>query len=306
MPALNQHDPTSITVAEIQSLTSPDVLALSRLRREGEPGHGETSSDLLDSLRRLVSGGGRAWVVRRGQSLAGYASVMPVPGLPGLYELDGFIAPAQRRQGVASAFLQTIIERLAGSDVSQLSYPVSSTETPAARFLLKNGFCAEHEEQLLVLDELSALPAVDPGPGLSLSTLACSQAIAHFRRLYEASFAGLAWFQPYEDDQEVARELADAGDLLFLADGDQPIGFLWLRWPDVQLAEIEPVGLLPAYRGRGLGRWLVVAGLRQAAQQGAGRVQTGLWRTNAVAWKLYRQLGFRPAGTTIYLAYDLT
>lgn len=305
MPAAHQHDLSAITVEEVQSLSHPEAMALSRLWREAEPERGQTADNLALAVRLQLNHGGREWIMRRGQSLAGFASLMPVPGLPGLYVLDGFIALAQWRQGLGSAFLHAVVERLAGGSVRQLSYPVPTLDAPAARFLLKNGFTVEHEERRLVLQDLSTMPAVDLGPGFSLRTMARSQAIAQFRRLYQASFAGLAWYQPYEDDQEVAWDLQEAGDLLFLVDGDQPIGFLWLRWPEVQLAEIEPVGLLPAYRGQGLGRQLLLAGLRQAAQQGAGQVQVGLWRTNAVAWALYRQLGFRPASTTIYLAYDL-
>lgn len=298
-------DDATTSVREIRGPAGPESQALARLDRDTEPGGEEAAIDFVEEVGRLVSGGGRAWIMSRGQAIAGYASIMPAPGLPGLYDLDGFIAPAYRRRGLASHLLATVVERLAGGPVRQLSYPSPNVESPAARFLLKNGFFIEHEERRLVLDDLSSLPAVDLERGFSLLTLARRQAIVHFRQLYQASFSGLAWYQPYEDDREVARDLEDAGDLLFLARGRRPIGFLWLRWLDLGSAEIEPVGLLPAYRGRGLGRQLVLAGLRRAAGQGAERVWVGAWLSNTVALALYRQLGFRTAESKLYLAYDL-
>lgn len=311
MPGLDQNggaskgEDAAITVREIRRLVGQEAQALARLGRDAGPDASEAAGGIVGEVRRLVNGGGRAWIMDRDRTIVGYASIMPAPGLPGLYELDGYIAPAYRRQGLASHLLTTIVDRLADSPVRQLSYPAPDAQAPAAHFLMKNGFFVEHEEQRLVLDDLSALPAIELDRGFSLLTLARRQAVARFRQLYEASFGGLAWYQPYEDDREVARDLADAGDLLFLADGRRPVGFLWLRWPELASAEIEPVGLLPAYRGRGLGRQLVLVGLRRAAQQGADRVSVVAWRTNLAALTLYRQLGFRPAESKLYLAYDL-
>lgn len=296
---------SSIEIREIRGLDRAEAFILSRMRPELVPGDQATAERVMNDLDRLVRSGGRAWIARRRQMVAGFASIMPAPGLPRLYELEGFIGPAYRRQGLGSKLLQAIVKQLAGSAVKQIFYAAPSSESPAAWFLLKNGFFVEHEEQLMVLDDLTALPEAVFDNGFSLTTFAQPQAIAHFRRLYEASFRGLAWYQPYEEDREVAQELADGGDLLFLADGGRPVGFLWLRWPDLASAEIEPVGLLPGYRGRGLGRLLMQAGLRRAASQGADRVVVSAWRANAAALALYAGLGFRAVNSNVYLAYDL-
>ncbi len=295
----------SLTVSEISGLATREAQALAQMRGQTDRGDQETAGAVQEEVQRLINSAGRAWILRQGQAVAGYASIMPAPGLPGLYELDGMIAPAQRRRGLASFLLATLVERLADSGVSQLFYAAPNAATPAARFLLENGFFVEHEERRLVLTDLSALPAADLDRPFSLLTFGRRQAIAHFRQLYQDSFAGLAWYQPYVDDREVAREMDDPGDLLFLAEGRRPVGFLWLRWPDLRSAEIEPVGLLPAYQGRGLGRQLMLAGLERAAQQGAEQVWVGAWRRNTPAMTLYRNLGFRPIEGKLFLAYDL-
>jgi mycothiol synthase len=305
MKPANEGHQSRITVRQIQRLTHSDALALARIRREVDPDDAGIVNRSMTDMDRLVSRGGRAWILRRGRELAGFASVMPAPGLPGLYELEGFIAPASRRQGLGSKLLAVVISQLNHSGAQQLSYPVSTLSSPAGRFLIENGFYDEHVEDILVLDDLASLPTLELDDGFALLTLDRGATISHFRRLYQAAFADQAWYQPYESDQEVGQELVDPEDILFLAERDRPVGFLWLRWPALQTAEIEPLGLLPSYWGQGLGRQLMVAGLHQAARQGANQVQVAAWRANKVALTLYQRLGFRLYQQRHYLAYDL-
>jgi mycothiol synthase len=290
---------------EIRSLRPAETNSLSRIQRALNVDDRITAARFAKNLGRLLEQGGRAWIVRCQKSVAGYASILPAPGLPGLYELDGFIAPSFQRQGLATFLLGALLNDLTGSDVRQLYHPLSSTETPAAHFLAASGFYREHEELVLTLDDLRILPPAQIGKGYALRTLARDEAISRFRRLYELAFAGLPWYQPYESDQEVAAELADAGDLLFLDHGRQAIGFLWLRWPKLDVAEIEPVGVLPGYRGRGFGRQIMLAGLNLAAQQSARKATVGVWTQNAAALALYERLGFHEATRKLFVAYDL-
>jgi mycothiol synthase len=266
----------------------------------------QTDTDgLVRIVARLLERGGRAWILRCETSVAGYASIRPTPGLAGLYELDGFIDPGLRRQGLGGYLLQTVVGDLVGSEARQLYCSLASQDSPAARFLAASGFYAEHEERYLTLDALEDLPPTSLGEDYGLRTYERAETIPCFRRLYDTSFYGLPWYQPYESDSEIAADLADAGDLLFLEYGRQLVGFLWLRWPELGVAEIEPVGLIPAYRNQGLGRQLMLAGLHQAVAQGARAVNVGVWRRNEAAVGLYTRLGFRETDRRLFMAYDL-
>lgn len=294
---------------------------------EGEPGrivrpyHSADALDLsqihsavffLDELQpeafdrrmtKIFRRGGRVWVISAAEKIAGYALADPVPGLDGLYELDGCIAPPLRRQGLGARLLSRIIADAPGNDIHLLTYSVKDLDSLAARFLLSQGFVLEHEEWILSLADLAGLPASVLPPGYVIKSLPYRLAAGLFRRLYEASFRGAAWYQPYSSDAEVRRELASSNDLLFLYAGSTPVGFAWLRWLRVDQVEIEPIGLIPDYQGRGLGRHLLVTGLRQAVRSGARRAQIGVWRTNEKALQLYLSLGFRHTETITYLAY---
>ena len=157
----------------------------------------------------------------------------------------------------------------------------------------------------MLLDDLQKLPDQALPAGFRMSTFPEARAIATFRRLYALSFAGLPSYQPYTSDEEVAQELSDASDLLFMQAEEGPIGFIWLRHADGQLGELEPLGLVATHQGRRLGRWLVLAGLHVLAERGYQRARVGVWADNERAIRLYQSLGFAHKTTRYYLAYDL-
>jgi mycothiol synthase len=200
--------------------------------------------------------------------------------------------------------LTRLLGDLKGNEVRTVTHAVKSLDSPAALFLRKHHFFIEHQEWRLALEDLEELPPVELPAGFRIDTFPLPVAIRHFRRLYDAIFAGLPWYQPYVSDREVAAELVDPADLLFLLAGKKPVGFLWTRLSIKDTAEIEPVGITVPYRGRGLARMLVLAGLRQLADQGARRVALGAWSENQVAIRLYGSLGFQRVGLLTYLAIE--
>lgn len=86
-----------------------------------------------------------------------------------------------------------------------------------------------------------------------------------------------------------------------------------LRWPLVALCAREPVGYVivwfiedeahianlaisPAWRGRGLGRELLVRALAEAQGRGVASMALEVRASNTAAIALYRASGFRPCG----------
>jgi len=63
----------------------------------------------------------------------------------------------------------------------------------------------------------------------------------------------------------------------------------------VPVGEIRLVGVLPQWRGRGLGRELLRWGVAQLRARGAGRIQLSVEAENELALGLYRRAGFQPA-----------
>lgn len=252
----------------------------------------QTAVSLHRQFTRIPQLGGRVWVATLNGQPIGYATVLPLPGLPHLLELDGGIAPKQRQQGHGSALLTAVLNAFAGSHKT-ITYAVDGHDEPAAHFLRHHHFQVEHEEWQMVwqAEEGHGAKTAVSSPHLSIHTLPQPQAIAQFIALYDRSFSPHPWYQPYTPD-EVDALLATPADLHFLYAHDEPIGFAWLRFAGAT-AEIEPVGVVPAWQGQGNGRFLLHHTLNYLLRHGCREVHLGVWQSNQAAVALYQRLGFR-------------
>jgi mycothiol synthase len=291
---------------KVRRYQSSDAGALLDVYNVVEAGEALSENQLARRLSIHECAGGKTWILVVDGQIKGYATLAPVPALKGLFDLGGGIAPANRKRGLGSHLLKHIINEQGCGDVHQITFAVDSLGSQVARFLQRNGFQVEHEEWRMDMDDMSVLRPVNAPDGYRLQSYQRSLAIKQFRELYESSFANLAWYQPYLSDDEVSAEMEDDESIIFLLDGEMPVGFIWLRWPEPRMAEIEPLGVVESHQGRGLGRFLLESGLRIAAAQGTDRVTIGVWSENYPAIQLYRCLGFRHVRTLTYLAYNVS
>jgi ribosomal protein S18 acetylase RimI-like enzyme len=248
----------------------------------------------------------RAWLVWLAGELVGYTAVLPVPGLAGLVELEGYIIPPKQRRGIGSALLHHIQTEVQATNIQQLSYAVRSLETDAARFLQKNEFFIEHEELTLQLKPIVPYPLpVMPVP-LAMDTLPPRQAVPLFCQLYNDSFSGTLWAQPFTE-AEMARELTDNCPLYFLFDAvaKTALGFIWVQIQSATAVTLEPIGIIKEKQGRGYGRYFLQMLLNQLAAEGIESVEIGVWANNQTAIHLYQSLGFKKTSQLTYLAFDL-
>lgn len=237
------------------------------------------------------------WLVEDGGQVVGYTAVSPIPGLPGIYNLDGGILPAQRRQGLGSRLLHHVLHEAPGLNVRQLAHCVTDLNSPAAHFLRHHNFFVEHEEWLM---QLSPLHPFTPSPLPYCQVQILSSPVPRFRQLYDQSFGGTPWYQPYSAE-EVDNILDNPDDILFLFRDEQPIGFAWL-----QGEAIEPIGIVRVAWGKGYGRYLLLAALHELQQQGCHQAHIGVWRSNQAAIHLYQSIGFQHQQTLTYLAFNPT
>jgi ribosomal protein S18 acetylase RimI-like enzyme len=110
---------------------------------------------------------------------------------------------------------------------------------------------------------------------------------------------------------ERLRQLIDGGDTLVLLAGDGPDGLAVLRlraaiWSSGLECYLAELYVAPASRGRGLGRALMEAALREARARGADTMDIGVDEPDLVARRLYESLGFAnrsggPDGPLMYV-----
>ena len=103
-----------------------------------------------------------------------------------------------------------------------------------------------------------------------------------------------------EQTKDFIRFLSDAGGVQLVAlDGQRIVG-----WCDIAPGHFDGmrhaghlgIGLLPAYRGRGIGARLLARALAQAFAGRFERVDLDVFDNNTQAIELYRQAGFREEG----------
>jgi len=107
------------------------------------------------------------------------------------------------------------------------------------------------------------------------------------------------------------RQLIDGGDTLVVLGGEGPDGLAVLRfrpavWSDGLECYLAELYVAPARRGRGLGRAIMEAALREARARGADTMDIGVDDPDLAARRLYESLGFSnrsggPAGPLMYV-----
>ncbi len=259
---------------------------------------------------------GRFWTLTQRAQPIGYAALLPLPGLPHLFELTGGITPEFRRQGAGSFLWRTLRAELArtaaaagsGQSVPQITHTVSGLDTPAACFLQHHHFTLEHEEWTMQLDDLPAA-SFPPSPipsNLPGTLKSWGQAVAgrSLPSLYKRCFTGRPWCQPYTA-AEIAATWEPGDELVTLKVGPDTVGFAWLHFAEPGTAQLEPVGIVLEKQGMGYGRFLLTAILQQLQNQGIQTVSLGVWANNETAIRLYQSLGFVHQSSSYSLTYTI-
>lgn len=115
----------------------------------------------------------------------------------------------------------------------------------------------------------------------------------------------LAFQQPFPLAQTaafVATNMENGGPMLVADDGGRIVGWCDVRRESIPIYAHEGVlgmGLLPDYRGRGLGERLLRTTLDAARVRGFERVSLTVYGRNTRAAALYRKVGFVMEGTRL-------
>ena len=103
---------------------------------------------------------------------------------------------------------------------------------------------------------------------------------------------------------EIAELLRGGQGAWFLAEVEgQIVGFVTLKLrPDAHEPYLVSVGVLPAWRHRGIARQLMVAAEQWARQRGAQRLMLNVWEFNVGALSLYADLGYTTFSRNLWMA----
>ncbi|MGW5671405.1 GNAT family N-acetyltransferase [Micromonospora sp. NPDC003776] len=200
----------------------------------------------------------------------------------------GLVHPGWRERGLGGRLLSWADEQAGDADLLL----TTETWTPEADALFTaRGFARTFTEWVLRHD-LATIPEVAPPDGVRTEPVKLD---AELFETYRASFADRPGFVEPEPDEWLDELRDDDGyrpDLSMIArnsDGNA-MGFVNVidNW-------IDQVGVVPGWRGRRVGAYLVTGALRALAADGAREAWLCVNDNNPAAG-LYRRLGFRDAG----------
>ncbi|NEC09676.1 GNAT family N-acetyltransferase [Streptomyces sp. SID7909] len=257
---------------------------------------GTESAALADPARDQV-------LIEHGGAVVGYAAVRWWRERDGtwLYLHRGHLLPGHRGRGVGSAMLAWAEEHVRGLVAEQGTAATAvfganamAGEREAARLLTDTGYRRVFSLVELELPDLGALPdAGEPPPGIRIGPVGPDDYRAAWRTVVD-SYRDAAFTEewPYE------RFLAKADPACWRAawQGEEMAGVALcsLRAGDRTTGEVEELSVRAGSRRLGLGRAVLLAGLRSLREHGAtsARLYTGTANPHR-SYDLYESVGFR-------------
>ena len=126
--------------------------------------------------------------------------------------------------------------------------------------------------------------------------------ITAFTATHNSSFAGTWWFSPYTEEQTAHRALmanTSYEGIKLLFHESQMAGYCWtLLMSDGRRRQgvIGSIGLAPEFRGGGISRLILSAGMSYLRSAGADYIRLEVDGKNVPAIRLYQSMGFQKAG----------
>jgi mycothiol synthase len=211
------------------------------------------------------------------------------------------VSPEHRRQGVGTLLLQRLIT---GSSSPLRVWAMG--DTPAARALATAAGMTRQRELLIMERRLDdELPEPVVPAGVQIRTFVPGQDEQEWLRVNAAAFAHHPE-QALIDGDDLADRMAepwfDAEGFFVATIDDTIVGFHWTKQHQDQLGEVYVLGIVPSAAGRGLGKALLLTGLRSLQQRGSTRVELYVEADHRAAIELYLSYGFATVGRDVMYA----
>jgi mycothiol synthase len=238
-----------------------------------------------------------------GDRLVGYLGAGFFGGEGATPEAMGMVHPEYRRQGVFSALHRLAVADWRGRGVKRALLLCDRRSASGRAFLDRLGVTPHHSEyEMYLREEPPLIRQPDLGISFRKAMNADAGEVARQNALYFGEERGDGDREP---DLILPEEEEAKGMTIHLAYVDGKIvGKAHLQLLS-GLGGIYGLGVLPEYRGRGLGRAILLEGVRRLKAAGAQEVMLQVATGNENALGLYKSCGFRTTSTMDYYALDL-
>ncbi len=216
--------------------------------------------------------------------------------------LDVYVRPGPYRGEVEAAIFAWAAGRFRALDAERghpLPYWVEARADDDERLALlaRHGYTLDGADAYVMLGRPLAgpLPRPDLPPGFAIRPLAGAGEVEAYVETHRRAFASASMTAPWRARTLRMPHYEPELDLVAVAPDGHLAGFC-IGWaaPERRVAQIEPIGVDPAFQGRGLGRALLLAMLARFTAYGAAhaQVETDSGRTPALT--AYGSVGLLP------------
>jgi len=240
--------------------------------------------------------------------LVGYADISRELEI-GRVIFEGAVHPAHRRMGIGKELLVRAINHSRGIGAHQVHIPIPDGMHSAQKLVQKQGFVLmRHHWRLQLLVEGGLSPAQLPS-GVSLQQFAPGDE-AKLTCIQNMVFSDSWGFKPNNEDEiryRVGTRLCCLEGIVFAATGERIIGYCWTRINAEYnrcygqgRGEVYMMGVHSDWRGQGIGRGVLLAGIDYLRRQGMGEVVLNVDSENSSAYALYKRLGFEKTSELLW------
>jgi mycothiol synthase len=247
------------------------------------------------------------FIVEWNREIVGYMDVKPEMTIARVI-LDCWIYPEHRRKGLATKFLgyATNRARESGAKVAQVN--IREDNVVARKMLSRLGFSLVRRflELGLEIANVGELDMVQAAPGYRYLQLSEEDKLT---QLQNRAFSGTWGFNPNTVEEIAFRtslSTCSLDDIMLIYEGDKAIGYCWIGIsceegiPSVRKGQILMLGVDPHYRGKGIGKKLVLAGLARLKSKGLQVAELTVDSENKTACALYQAIGFEVKANTFW------
>jgi len=239
------------------------------------------------------------FIAETDEDIVGYMNVTPELTI-GRVVLDCWVHPEHRRRGLATKLLgyATNRARELGAKIAHVN--IAEDNVVAGRVLSRLGFSLVRRFLELRLD-IADVGGLDIDPAATGCRYLQLGEENKLTQIQNRAFAGTWGYNPNAVEEVAFRtSLSNCSldDIILFYEGDKAIGYCWTGIsceegvPSARTGRILMLGVAPDYRGKGIGKKLVLAGLARLKSKGLQVAELTVDSKNKAACALYKLLGF--------------
>ena len=249
------------------------------------------------------------FIARESGEDVGLAILWPeLPIRRAVLEIGG--SGAHSPKAVEHALVAAAVARACVLSVSVLHTQILPEDESKRRLLYDAGFLPVRRYATMRWRG-DALPNAELPEGFTLRSFCASHDTQRLRDIQNAAFGDSWGFSPNTVEQveaRVASKSTTPEGILFVTCGEDIAAYNWTvrpAGPGGKLGRIAMTGVHPAYRGQGLSRPTVIAGMRWLASQGVDVIELEMDLSNLSAARVYESLGFEKVADTVWFELRL-